>query len=106
MFDEWVCYSNGASIAVERYPGATNAYTVTQALEFAHYAANVIDRAPAGYDRRPLAAFWVWNSQRLIRTAETARRCGGGNWDPGAAGWLAEVRRTLPRMQRLAAGRR
>lgn len=98
LFDEWVCYSNGADVATSRYAGFDNAYTVTQALEFSHYTAVTLESVPAGYDGRPLAEFWLWNANRLEAIAARARKQ-GGNWETSADAWLYEMRRAAVRIR-------
>ena len=104
LFDEWVCYSNGAATAVGSYPGYDNAYTVAQALEFSHYTAVTLDAVPANYDARPLAAFWLWNAARLEAIAKKAR-LQPGNWEPSADNWLHEMRRAAVRVRARYPGR-
>lgn len=98
LFDEWVAYTNGADVAVSRYAGFENAYTVTQALEFAHYTEVVLNNVPATYDGRPLATFWLWNAARLESIAGRARKQ-PGNWETSADAWLYEMRRAAVRVR-------
>lgn len=98
LFDEWVAYSNGADVATSSYAGFENAYTVTQALEFAHYTAVCLESVPARYDARALAEFWLWNAARLEAIAKRARQQ-AGNWEPSSDAWLFEMRRAAVRIR-------
>ena len=71
LFDEWVCYANGAAVAVYGKPVPGQHWSDVQyACEMGYYCRIVADQS----GDKEIMEFWRWHAKKCVKIADDAER--------------------------------